>query len=267
MATLEPERAPDREPAIVELEDVHLAFGENRVLRGVDLEVRRGETFGLLGASGSGKTVILRVVLGLERPDRGRVRLFGEDVYSLSDRELEPLRRRTSVVYQAGALFSALSVEENVALVLREVMDLPEAEVRARVDDALEAVGLGDVDRTLPPVSLSGGMKKRLAVARAIAPRPELVFYDEPTSGLDPFNSARVLELIRELHDERHVTSIVVTHDVAGACAVSSRVGLIVNGRFAYVGPPAGFLASRDPDVLAYLQAATPLLPAAASPA
>jgi phospholipid/cholesterol/gamma-HCH transport system ATP-binding protein len=231
-----------------------VSFGDNHVLRGIDLVVPRGETFALLGASGSGKTVLLRTVLGLQSIDGGTIRLFGEDIGHLKESEWKPLRRRTSVVFQGGALYGALTVAENVALVLHELHHLPAATIARRVDEALEAVGLGSIDRAMMPGELSGGMKKRLAVARAIATRPDLILYDEPTSGLDPHNSALVLGLIRRLHDERGVTSVVVTHDVMGACSIAQRIGVLVKGRLVFLGLPADLLASRDPAVLPFLR-------------
>jgi phospholipid/cholesterol/gamma-HCH transport system ATP-binding protein len=244
-----PAPAPAPGDAVLDVRGLSVSFGSNRVLRGVDLTVRRGETFALLGGSGSGKTVLLRAVLGLERIDGGGIRLLGRDVAGLEETEWEALRRRISVVFQGGALYGALTVAENVALVLRELLHLPEAEVRRRTDESLAAVGLADVDRSLLPGELSGGMKKRLAVARAIAVDPELLVYDEPTSGLDPFNSGLVLALIRRLQTERGVTSLVVTHDVPGALAIADRLAVLVGGVLAFTGTPAEFLASDLPGV------------------
>jgi phospholipid/cholesterol/gamma-HCH transport system ATP-binding protein len=241
---------------VLEVEGVTLSFPGNQVLRGIDLVVRRGETFALLGASGSGKTVLLRAILGLDHPDGGTIRLFGRDIAHLSDTDWEPLRRRMSVVFQGGALYGALSVAENVALVPRELLELSEGEIALRVEESLRAVGLGDVDRNLVPASLSGGMRKRLAVARAIATHPDLILYDEPTSGLDPFNSSLVLSLIRRLHDERGVTSVVVTHDVQGACSIADHIGVLVGGRLVFLGSPAELIASKHPDVLPFLRLA-----------
>jgi phospholipid/cholesterol/gamma-HCH transport system ATP-binding protein len=247
---------------VVSAKDVGLAFGDNVVLDGASLDVRRGETVAILGESGSGKSVFLKVVLGLQRPDRGTVRLFGQDVVGKEEEELESVRRRASVVYQTGALFSGLDVGDNVALELREVLDLPDEETRRRVTGSLEDVGLGDLDPKTMPEALSGGMRKRVAIARAIAPKPEAVFYDEPTSGLDPINSARILDLIRELHDRLGVTSVVVTHDVLGVCRIASRITLLAGGRFAFDGPPEEFLATTDEQVAAFRD---PALAAAAS--
>lgn len=244
------------EPAI-EVHGVHVAFGPKQVLRGLDLTVRRGETISLLGESGSGKTVLLKVILGLLTPDRGRVRLLGTEIVGASDDVLLPVRARCGVVYQQGALYSGMTVAENIALALKEVLHLRKDEVAERIRESLEAVGLGGTDPGLNPAELSGGMKKRLAVARAVAPRPEVLFYDEPTSGLDPLNSARILGLIQSLHDRLGVTSIVVTHDVLGACGISDRILLLCEGTLVFDGPPADFLASRIPAVATFRESAT----------
>lgn len=263
MAERKPERADE---SLVVVEGVDVSFGPKRVLEGVSLTVRRGETVALLAESGGGKTVLLKVILGLVRPQAGRVRVFGTDVHArrrraLSDAGLDAIRRRISVVYQGGALYSGMTVAENVALELTEVLRLPKAEVARRVRESLEAVGLGEVNPDLVPDELSGGMRKRLAVARAIAPHPEMIFYDEPTSGLDPINSARILSLIRALHGTYGVTSVVVTHDVRGAMAIADRMVLLARGKVAFDGPPDAFAASRDPDVVAFRAAAPGFAP------
>lgn len=253
-ATSPPPR-PAEEPAI-EVLDVHLAFGAKQVLKGVNLLVGRGETITLLGESGSGKTVLLKVILGLLTPDRGRVRLLGTDIVGASDEVLLPVRARCGVVYQQGALYSGMTVAENIALALKEVLHLRKADVDERIRESLEAVGLGGTDPSTNPAELSGGMKKRLAVARAVAPRPEVLFYDEPTSGLDPLNSARILGLIQSLRDRLGVTSIVVTHDVLGACGISDRIVLLSDGILVFDGTPSEFLASTVPVVRTFRESA-----------
>ena len=242
--------------ACIEVEDAYVAFGPKQVLKGITLRVARGETVAILGESGGGKTVLLKVMLGLLTPAPGRVRLLGVDIAGLSEYELGPIRARCSVVYQGGALFSGMNVGENIALELKEVLKLPDAEIARRVRWSLDAVGLGDVNPELSPHELSGGMKKRLSVARAIAPKPEVIFYDEPTSGLDPLNSARILGLIDELHKSLHVTSVVVTHDLRGACKISDRIVLLNAGEIAFDGPPSKFVTSDDPVVVAFRSSA-----------
>ncbi len=254
-------REKPKGPAI-EVEDVHVSFGEpgsggeKVVLDGISLKVDAGEAIAILGESGGGKTVLLRVILGLLEPQKGRVRLLGTDVIGLSDEELEPLRRRISVVLQNSALYSGMTVEENIALELSEVLDLPQAEIDKRVKESLAAVGLEEVKPDQAPDELSGGMKKRVAVARAVAPHPEMIFYDEPTSGLDPMNSARILDLIHDLHVKQGVTSIVVTHDIDGASKIAGRIVLLAKGKVAFDGTPEEFAKSSDPAVDAFRKAA-----------
>lgn len=245
-------RPVDEVPSAVDLDDIHVSFGTKQVLRGVSLRIRTGETVAILGESGSGKTVLLKVMLGLLVPDSGRVRLLGAVIGGMSEDDLIPIRERCSVVYQGGALFSGLNVGENIALELKEVLHLPDAEIDRRVRESLEAVGLAEVNLSMSPSELSGGMKKRLAVARAIAPKPEMIFYDEPTSGLDPLNSAKILGLIDDLHVRLHVTSVVVTHDVRGACKIADRIVFLAGGQVAFDGPPSKFVASTTPVVVTF---------------
>jgi phospholipid/cholesterol/gamma-HCH transport system ATP-binding protein len=236
----------------IDVEDVRLSFGDKEVLKGVTLHVGHGETVVILGESGGGKTVFLKVLLALLQPTQGRVKLFGQDLTGLNDDELLPVRKRCSVVFQDSALYNALTVRENIALELTEVLDLDDDEVEQRVTESLEAVGLSDIDPDEKPRELSGGMRKRLAVARAVAPKPEVIVYDEPTSGLDPPNSARIFALIQALHDRLGVTSILVTHDIPGACEIASRVVFLADGVVAFDGPPEGFLASDDERIAAF---------------
>ncbi len=247
---------PDDATPAIDVEDAHVAFGPKQVLKGITIRIARGETVAILGESGGGKTVLLKVMLGLLTPEPGRVRLLGVDIGKLSEHQLEPIRARCSVVYQGGALFSGMNVGENIALELKEVLHLPNDEIERRVRWSLDAVGLGDVNPALSPHELSGGMKKRLSVARAIAPKPEVIFYDEPTSGLDPLNSARILSLIDDLHQRLHVTSVVVTHDLRGACKISDRIVLLYAGKIAFDGAPSKFIRSTDPVVVAFRSSA-----------
>jgi phospholipid/cholesterol/gamma-HCH transport system ATP-binding protein len=254
--------SPERASApVVEVDDVHLAFGEKKVLVGLDLRIARGETLVLLGESGGGKTVLLRVILGLIAPDHGRVRLFEEDILGKKEDDLLEIRKRCAVVYQGGALFSALNVGENVALALTEILGLPPDEIKKRVRESIEAVGLSDLKLEQMTDELSGGMKKRVAVARAIAPKPEFIVYDEPTSGLDPPNSVRIFTLIKELHDRLKVSSLVVTHDVGGACRIANRIVLLADGNIAFDGTPDQFLASDQANVAEFRASSESLAP------
>ena len=237
----------------VELHSVEKRFRDNAVLRGVDLAIARGETFTILGGSGSGKSVCLKLMIGLLRADAGRVSLLGTDVTALHEPAWVPLRRRCGMVFQGAALFDSLSVLENVAYPLRQHERLSEARVRERVAACLEAVGLPGIEAMLP-AELSGGMRKRVGVARAIALEPELVLYDEPTTGLDPANARRIAELILALNERLHVTSVVVTHDLDLCFAVSDRLALLKSGRIAACGNVDEMRGSANPDVRAYFE-------------
>ncbi len=232
------------------LRDVWKGFGSKQVLRGVDLDVRRGEILTLLGASGCGKSVLLKVVIGLIPPERGEVVFDDVHLEGLSERTMAPVRRRIGMVFQGAALFDSLSVADNVAYGLRvqgrRGME-PDA-VDERVAWALRAVGLGDAG-DLMPAELSGGMRKRVGVARTIALRPEVVLYDEPTTGLDPMNSGRIGDLIADLRRQLAITSVIVTHDLALAYRVSDRLAVLHEGRVAVIGTVAEVRASRDPIV------------------
>jgi phospholipid/cholesterol/gamma-HCH transport system ATP-binding protein len=241
------------EAAAVELRGVRKAFGPLPVLRGVDLAIRRGETFTILGGSGSGKSVCLKHMIGLLRADSGRVFVLGEEVTSYRESQWLAIRRRCGMVFQWAALFDSLSVFENVAYPLREHRSPSEAELAERVRACLEAVGLPGVEAALPD-ELSGGMRKRVAVARAIALEPELILYDEPTTGLDPASARRIGELIRALNRRLRVTSVVVTHDLELCCAVSDRVGILRGGRIAFEGGVEAVRAAEHPAVRAFLE-------------
>lgn len=241
------------EALAVELRGVHKGFHGKPVLRGVDLAIARGETFTILGGSGSGKSVCLKHMIGLLQPDRGRVAVLGTDVTTLREAQWVPIRRRCGMVFQGAALFDSLTVYENVAYPLRQHEDLPEPRVRERVAECLEAVGLPGVEPMLP-AELSGGMRKRVGVARAIATGPELVLYDEPTTGLDPANSRRIAQLIAELNRRLHVTSVVVTHDLDLCFAVSDRLGLLKGGCIVACGTGDEMRSSEHPDVRAYFE-------------
>ena len=240
--------------AIIELIDVHKSFDGHEVLRGLSLELHKAETLVIMGGSGSGKTVTLRIVAGLTRPDRDQVRVFGRNIEGLSEEELLPLRRRMGYVFQGAALFDSLSVHENVAYPLREHTRLSEEEIHRRVVHFLSLVGLDELVLPLLPAELSGGMRKRVGIARALISEPEVLLFDEPTAGLDPTNSKLVGELIAELRDRGVCdTSMVVTHDLELTKTVATRVAILIEGRFAAVGTLAEVLNSTDPAVAAFL--------------
>jgi phospholipid/cholesterol/gamma-HCH transport system ATP-binding protein len=239
--------------AIIEVVDVEKGFETTPVLTGVSLALEKGETLVVMGGSGSGKTVLLRLIAGLLKPDAGQIRVFDRNIEDLSEEELLPIRRRLGYVFQGAALFDSLTVHENVAYPLREHTRLREAEIRERVVQFLSLVGLDDSILGLLPAELSGGMRKRVGIARALVGQPEAMLYDEPTAGLDPTNSKLVAELIVQMREGVCDSSIVVTHDLELAKAVADRVAVLIKGRFAALGTPEEVMASRDEAVQAFL--------------
>jgi phospholipid/cholesterol/gamma-HCH transport system ATP-binding protein len=225
-------------------------FGSKVVFDGLDLEVRRGETLTVLGGSGSGKSVMLKMLIGLLPVDEGSIVFDGIELTRLEETDYGKIRRRIGMLFQNGALFDSLTVADNVAYGLREhhFQDMTPEEIRRRVARALELVSLPGVEPMMP-ADLSGGMKKRVALARCIAVQPEVVLYDEPTTGLDPVNAARIAQLVRAISSALHVTSIVVTHDMATAFTVSDRMAMVHQGRILMHGPPAIFRDATDPCV------------------
>ena len=222
-------------------------FDERAVLDGVNLEVRSGETMVVMGGSGCGKSTLLRHMIGLTWPNEGHVELFGRNLLELPDEELDLLRRRTGILFQSGALFNSMTVGENVALPLREHTDLDEETIDIMVRIKLELVGLRPaVD--LMPAEISGGMKKRAGLARAIALDPEILFYDEPSAGLDPVTSAEIDQLIIDLSRKLGVTSVVVTHEMDSAFRIADRMAMLDKGRILKVGARQEFEAVRDGD-------------------
>ena len=210
-------------------------YGNRVVLDNLDFDIRRGESLVILGRSGSGKSVTLRQLNGLEKPDGGNVFFDGVNISELDERELFPVRRRIAMLFQSGALFDSMNVFDNVAFPLREHSGLSEPEIAETVRQKLEKVRLKDVERKAPS-DLSGGMRKRVALARSLALDPEVVLFDEPTTGLDPTTSATIGKLINSIQKELGVTSVVVTHDLALAREVGDRLAYLSNGRFLFLG-------------------------------
>lgn len=237
---------------VVRYQGVHRAFGARRVLNGLDLDVQRGETFAIMGPSGSGKSVTLRHVIGLLQPDQGRVEVWGKDLAHISREDLRAMRARMGYVFQEAALINWLTAGDNVALPLRETTDLSEAEIQDKVRAKLELVHVPDAFDKLPG-ELSGGMKKRVGLARALVTDPELILYDEPTAGLDPEISASINALIRELGEGLRVTAVVVTHHIGCVRTVADRVGLLDGGVLNFVSTPEEFLASTEPRLVRFL--------------
>jgi len=238
--------------AFVRFEDVHKAFGAKKVLEGITFDIRRGETMVVLGGSGSGKSVLIRHIIGLHRPDRGRVIVDGEDIGSYDEEDLIPVRKKVAMLFQGGALFDSMNVLENVAYGLREHTDLPDERIRDIVRAKLALVELEGVE-DLMPSELSGGMKKRVALARSISMDPRCILYDEPTTGLDPVTAQTINALIRNLQSRLEVTSVVVTHDIDSAFLVGDRIGYLFDGRMDFVGTVEEARASREPRLRHFL--------------
>jgi phospholipid/cholesterol/gamma-HCH transport system ATP-binding protein len=234
--------------AVLRVSDLAISFEERRVLRGISLEVLRGETLAILGGSGCGKSTLLRSVIGALAPDRGSVELFGRDVYTADDETMGRLRKRFGVLFQSGALFNSMTVGDNIALILREHTSLDEEMIRIIVKMKLELVGLRDAE-ALMPSQLSGGMRKRVGLARALALDPELMLYDEPGAGLDPVVKAVVETLIMDLSRTLGVTSVVVTHHMDTAFRIADQMVMIHGGKVIAAGSPEDFRSARDPIV------------------
>jgi phospholipid/cholesterol/gamma-HCH transport system ATP-binding protein len=240
-------------PPHLRLLNVTKRFGSLTVLDGLTLTIRERESVVILGPSGTGKSVLLKHLVGLLRPDTGEVYFRDTRIDNLRERQLEPIRERFGFLFQMGALFDSLNVFENIAFPLREHRSLPESEVRDKVAQKLAMVGLEGTQEKMPS-ELSGGMKKRVALARAIALDPEVVLYDEPTTGLDPIRSDVINELILKLNDELHVTSVVVTHDMASAFKVGDRLVMLSNGKVIAEGTPADIRNSANEEVRRFVE-------------
>lgn len=237
---------------LISIQGLSVSYGRRRVLTGIDLDVRRGEILVLLGGSGSGKTTLLKQVLGLAKPDAGSIRIDGVDITSCSSAELARIRRRIGVAFQASALFNSLSVEDNVALPLQELTELADSTIAIMVWMKLSAVGLEDAGRLLPH-ELSGGMKKRAAIARAMALDPDILVFDEPSAGLDPIVAAGVDELILFLKRAFGMTILVVTHALDSAFRIADRIAMLHEGSLVAVGANEQFRAEEDPRVRQFL--------------
>ncbi len=239
---------------MIEARQLHKSFNERAVLRDVNLEIKEGETFAIIGRSGSGKSVLMKHLIGLLKPDRGEVLIDGVDINTLSYRELRKVRRQFGVLFQGGALFDSMTTFENVAFPLTTFSDKKPAEIEQVVLECLDMVELPDVSDKMPS-ELSGGMKKRVALARAIALRPKYIFYDEPNTGLDPETSNTIDKLISDLSDRLRVTSIVVTHDMHSVLSIADRAAFIHEGTVRWVGTVDELHASTDTVLLGFVKA------------
>jgi phospholipid/cholesterol/gamma-HCH transport system ATP-binding protein len=232
---------------------VHKSFGSQKVLNGVDLTAERGQTVVVLGRSGTGKSVLLKLIVGLQRPDDGSITIHGQEIVGLDMDRLNEIRKKIGFLFQQAALYDSLTVEENVAFPLRRHATLSDSERKDRVRSLLANVGM-EKDLTKMPSDISGGMQKRVGLARALALDPDILLFDEPTSGLDPITAAEIGELIMKLKKERNLTSIVVTHDVHGAKSFADRVVLLREGKVVIDGPFPQLERSQDPFVVKFLK-------------
>jgi phospholipid/cholesterol/gamma-HCH transport system ATP-binding protein len=238
--------------AIIEFRQVSKSFNATPVLAGMDLAIRPAETLTIIGGSGTGKSVTLKLIVGLLKPDAGQVLIEGEDVVPLTEDQLLRVRKKIGMVFQSSALFDSLSVADNIAYPLREHTAMSEEEIRERVRETLSLVGLQDVEKH-DPADLSGGMRKRVALARAIALAPRIILYDEPTTGLDPTNTEKINELIVDMEEKLGVTSVVVTHDMRSAFKVSDRIALLYQGKIVFAGTPREIESSDLPLVRQFI--------------
>ncbi len=240
---------------MIELRQVHFAYEEKPVLINVSFGIEDGEALVIMGPSGSGKSTILRLILGLENPQQGQVLIDGQNISQLKESDKREIRKKIGMVFQQGALFDSLMVGENVGYYLLEHTDLPLSEISQRVSRMLGFVGLDSeeiIDKL--PEQLSGGMQRRVAIGRALlSTDPKIMLYDEPTTGLDPQATANVIQLINKLHDERHICSIMVTHQIADALAVGDRFVVVVEGEVAFDGTLEHLRDTQDPRVLSFL--------------
>jgi len=237
----------------IKVVDLHKSFGNKHVLRGVNLEVRDGESMVVIGGSGVGKSVLIKCIIGLVRPDTGSIRVDGQEITSLDEKSLNEIRKKFGMLFQAGALFDSLSVWENVGFGLKQHTSLGDEEIKAIAVEKLRLVGLRDV-QDLMPSELSGGMRKRVSLARAIAMEPEILLYDEPTTGLDPIMADVINDLIAQMRKKLRVTSIAITHDMVSAYKIADRIAMLYEGEIIEVGTPQQNKESSNPIVQQFIR-------------
>ncbi len=236
--------------------DVHKSFGDNHVLRNVDLAIERGRITTIIGGSGSGKSVLVKHIIGLLKPDHGQVLFEGQDLVPLGSRELTIVRRNFGMLFQHSALFDSMTVEDNVAFPLREHTRLSVREIQHIVSEKLELLGLRGIERR-SPADLSGGMRKRVGLARAIVLNPKVIIFDEPTTGLDPIMTRNVDAMIRDIQEKLQVTCVVISHDMASTLRISDYIAMLYQGTIVEYGTPRSFLRSQRPMVREFMQAAS----------
>ena len=240
---------------MIEIINLSKSFNSNKVLEDLNLIINSGETMVIIGRSGCGKSVLLKHIIGLLKPDFGQVIIDGADVGRMDDKQLDRLRLTFGMLFQGAALFDSLTVYENVSFALREHTDTPESDIRKKVAISLAMVGLKDIEE-LMPAELSGGMRKRVGLARAICNDPKIILYDEPTTGVDPIGADAINELIIDLNKKLKVTSIVVTHDMVSAYKIADRIAMLYNGKIVEVGPVKQIKNTKDPLVKQFITGA-----------
>lgn len=231
---------------MIEITDLYKSFNGNSVLRGVNLKIETGETMVIIGRSGGGKSILLKHIIGILKPDSGKILIDGANVFDISDNEINHFRMQIGMLFQGAALFDSLTVRENVGFSLYEHTHLAGDEIERRVKDKLRMVGLSGIENLMPS-ELSGGMKKRVGLARAICTEPKIILYDEPTTGLDPIMADAINDLIIRMREELKITSIVVTHDMTSAYKVGTRISMLYEGKIVGTGTPDEIRSSKDP--------------------
>ena len=237
---------------MIKIVDLYKSFGTKPVLRGVDLEIETGETMVVIGQSGSGKSVLLKHLIGILKPDKGEIFIDGLEITRLREEELQRITRKFGMLFQAAALFDSLTVGENVSFGLERYTYHSPAEIKRIVAESLNKVGLNDIEG-LMPFELSGGMRKRVGLARAIAYRPEIILYDEPSTGIDPIRADSINDLINDLKRDLSVTSVVITHDMVSSYKVADRIAMLYEGRIIEIGTPAEIQASSNPIIQQFI--------------
>lgn len=238
---------------MIRIENVCKSFGAKQVLKNINMQIREGETLAIIGGSGSGKSTLLRLLIGLDKPTSGEIYIMGQPISHMNEAQLDRLRMNMGMVFQYSALFDSMTVGENVAFGLREHTDLSEERIQAIVASKLEQVGLPGIQDTMPG-ELSGGMKKRVGLARAIAFDPKIIFYDEPSSGLDPITTVKIDELMKETQRKQRATSVVVTHDMVSACNIADRIAMIYAGELIAIDTVEKFCHIKDERVQSFMQ-------------
>lgn len=237
---------------MIKLIDLHKSFGKQKVLDGIDLQIEEAKTTVIIGRSGGGKSVLLKHIIGLLRPDRGQVLVDGTDIAKLGDRDLNEIRKKFGMLFQEAALFDSMTVGENVAFPLREHTRMKEKEIRETVADRLRSVGLTGVEEKMPS-ELSGGMRKRVGLARAIAMRPQIVLFDEPTTGLDPVMTEAINRLIIDTQKKFNFTCVVISHDIQSIFTIGHRIAMLYEGKIIAHGTPEEMQVSRNPVIVQFL--------------